>query len=199
MKIIIDERETAIYEKCQQLIASQCPPFSTIKIEKQVLPIGDVLFKTDDDQQIISIIERKTIADLLASIKDGRYAEQSYRLVNQKECSIHNIVYLIEGNINAVSYNEKRLVLSSMTSLGFFKGFSTMRTTSVAETAEWILLTADKIERNLQKHEQLACCLTEIVGGDQPTPQTYSTVVKKVKKDNITRENIAEIILWYAG
>lgn len=205
MKIIIDERETTLYEKCQELInhinqpLSKFPPLNTIKIEKQVLPIGDILLKTDDDQQTISIIERKTIADLLASIKDGRYAEQSYRLANQGDCPIHNIVYLIEGNINALaSYTEKRLVLSSMASIGFFKGFSTIRTSSTAETAEWIIWTADKIERNFQKREQLAHRLATEVGGttsQQPTAQAYSTVVKKVKKDNITQENIAQIIL----
>lgn len=196
MKIIIDERETAIYEKCQQFLASQTPSLTTIKIEKRVLPIGDILLRTDDDQQTVSIIERKTIADLLASIKDGRYAEQSYRLVNQGECPIHNVVYLIEGNINTLaSYTEKRLVLSSMASIGFFKGFSTARTGSTAETAEWIIWTADKIERNLQKREHLAHCKTTEGSGVTLTAQDYSTVVKKVKKDNITQENIAQIIL----
>jgi len=200
MRIIIDERETAIYEKCQQILQTQIPPLTTITIEKQVLPIGDILFKTNDDQQTVSIIERKTIADLLASIKDGRYVEQSYRLANQQDCPLHNIVYLIEGNIQAIGSNsEKRLVLSSMASVGFFKGFSVTRTGSQLETAEWIIWSADKIERNLQKRETLAFSyggMREPNENATPaTPQNYCSVVKKVKKDNITRENIGEIIL----
>jgi len=202
MKIIIDERETAIYEKCQEILShtkpplNTLPPLNTIKIEKQVLPIGDIILKTDDDQQTISIIERKTIADLLASIKDGRYTEQSYRLANQCDCPIHNIIYVIEGNINALSsHTEKRLVLSSMASIEFFKGFSVTRTGSAMETAEWIIWTADKIERNLQKREQLAHRLSSDAGITSQPIQPYSSVVKKVKKDNITRENIGEIIL----
>ena len=209
MQIIIDEREAGLYEKCLQLLLEvNFSDISTSRlpiITKQILPIGDIILKTSDGQQVISIIERKTIADLLASIKDSRYAEQSYRLANQQECPIHNIVYLIEGNINALaSYTEKRLVLSCVTSIGFFKGFSVMRTNSIEETAEWIILAADKIERDLQKRKQLAhraiLDITKTITncGDiaaHPTPQGYSTVVKKVKKENITKENIGQIIL----
>ena len=40
------------------------------------------------------IFERKSLADLISSIKDGRYIEQSFRL---SECSLdnHNIYYII--------------------------------------------------------------------------------------------------------
>lgn len=40
------------------------------------------------------IVERKTADDLAASIMDGRYEEQKYRL---KICGINNVVYLVEG------------------------------------------------------------------------------------------------------
>jgi crossover junction endonuclease MUS81 len=40
------------------------------------------------------IVERKTSDDLAASIRDGRYDEQKYRL---KNCGINNVIYLIEG------------------------------------------------------------------------------------------------------
>ena len=43
------------------------------------------------------IIERKSLNDLASSIKDGRYAEQSFRLSNIEHHN-HNIVYLIEGD-----------------------------------------------------------------------------------------------------
>ena len=41
------------------------------------------------------IVERKTADDLAASIMDGRYEEQKYRL---KMCGINNVVYLVEGS-----------------------------------------------------------------------------------------------------
>ena len=40
------------------------------------------------------IVERKTADDLAASIMDGRYEEQKFRL---KNCGINNVIYLVEG------------------------------------------------------------------------------------------------------
>lgn len=63
------------------------------------LPIGDFLWhgyiQNNDNPMILDcIIERKTCADFLSSIKDGRYNEQKNRLVNSK---VRTIIYLVEG------------------------------------------------------------------------------------------------------
>jgi ERCC4-type nuclease len=182
MKVIIDERETGLYAKCLELNT-----FATIQLSKQVLPIGDILFKTDDDIKTLCIIERKSLADLLASIKDGRYEEQSYRLSNNGECSTHNVIYIIEGIMSTLrTPMEKRLVFSSITSLNYFKGFSVLRSSSVSETAELLLFAADKIARGIAEGINVSANSTE---------QNYCTVVKKVKKENVTPQNIAEIML----
>lgn len=182
MKVIVDERETSLYNKCVELNT-----FATIQLSKQVLPIGDILFKTDDDTKTLCIIERKSLADLLASIKDGRYEEQSYRLSNNGECSLHNVIYIIEGIMSTLrTPMEKRLVFSSITSLNYFKGFSVLRSSSVSETAELLLFAADKIARGTSEGLTVAGS-----GSDQ----NYCTVVKKVKKENVTPQNIAEIML----
>jgi len=52
--------------------------------------------RTNDDKDIL-LFERKSFSDLLSSIKDGRYEEQSYRLLNSGEFPPHSIFYLIEG------------------------------------------------------------------------------------------------------
>lgn len=185
MKVIIDERETALYNKCVELNT-----FATVQLSKQVLPIGDILFKTDDDTKTLCIIERKSLADLLASIKDGRYEEQSYRLSNNGECSLHNVIYIIEGIMSTLrTPMEKRLIFSSITSLNYFKGFSVLRSSSVSETAELLLFAADKIARGTAEGQQP----TSVTGAN--TEQNYCTVVKKVKKENVTPQNIAEIML----
>ena len=182
MKVIVDERETTLYNKCVELNT-----FATIQLSKQVLPIGDILFKTDDDTKTLCIIERKSLADLLASIKDGRYEEQSYRLSNNGECSLHNVIYIIEGIMSTLrTPMEKRLVFSSITSLNYFKGFSVLRSSSVSESAELLLFAADKIARGTAEG------LTVAGSGSE---QNYCTVVKKVKKENVTPQNIAEIML----
>ena len=58
---------------------------------KETLLLGDVIITNDKDEEVL-IIERKTLRDLAASIKDGRYLEQSFRL-NNCNCHNHHIIY----------------------------------------------------------------------------------------------------------
>ena len=60
------------------------------------LDLGDIQFVDLTTKEIIIIIERKTYADLSASIKDGRYKEQKERMIHSIKKSIRKIV-LIEG------------------------------------------------------------------------------------------------------
>jgi len=213
MKIIIDEREHSLYEKCQ-ILSNQ---YKNIVLSKEVLPLGDIFLKTNDDIEIL-LIERKSFSDLLSSIKDGRYEEQSYRLLNSSGLPPHSIFYLLEGMFSQLyNPNDKKIILSSMTSLQYFKGFSMIRTSSIGETAEVVLAMADKIERDLLKGKQpyylTEAYQTKTIGNIENIENTidlsnnianinptitssqYCSVVKKVKKDNITPENIGEIIL----
>lgn len=211
MKIIIDEREASLYA----LLIQQPRDDKKPKIEKRVLPLGDILFTSDDESITHQVIERKSVADLLSSVKDGRYAEQSYRLGN---CfpNRHNILYLIEGPVRD---HDKKLVFACMASLNYFKGFSITRTVSLAETAQYIEITADKIARELEKGTSVisvatissapatvntAYTSTTVTPSDntpivevQPATSTfdYCSVVKVAKKANITRDNIGQLML----
>ena len=209
MKIIFDEREKGLYEQCYSIISCQPTP-SYAQLFTEVLPLGDILIKTDENLDLL-LIERKTFSDLLASIKDGRYEEQSYRLLHSSGFPLHSIIYLIEGTFSQLTAPiEKKIVHSAMTSLHFFKGFSVHRTAYLRETAEWLLNMIDKIEKDFNKgkvpyylttpfqktfsnneKENLENKLTE----NEPKSSDYCTVVKKTKKENVTPENIGEIIL----
>jgi len=222
MKIIVDEREHSLYEKIVQLL--QQKPMPNILLSKQLLPLGDIYLKTNDDADVL-LIERKSFSDLLSSIKDGRYEEQSYRLIHSSGFPPHNIFYLIEGMYSQL-YNpqDKKFILSAMTSLQFFKGFSMIRTATMGETADIVLSMADKIERDFGKGKtpfykflkqpigevkqpigevkqpigevkQPIVESSETLQNNIVTESNYCSVVKKVKKDNITPENIGEIIL----
>jgi crossover junction endonuclease MUS81 len=190
MKIIVDEREAALYG----LLTKDTPKQT---IEKRVIPLGDILFTNDDESITYQIIERKSVSDLLASVKDGRYAEQSYRLGN---CfpNRHNIVYLIEGPVRD---HDKKLVFACMASLNYFKGFSVTRTMSLEETAQYIEITADKIARELAKGTVVSVNvpIDNTVSTETPsnveTTQDYCSVVKVAKKANITRDNIGQLML----
>jgi ERCC4-type nuclease len=187
MQIIIDDRETALYEKCQAFVDTS--KLTNVQLSKEMLPLGDVIFRSDAGATV-SIIERKCLADLLASIKDGRYDEQSHRLAHNGECPLHQVLYIVEGVLGSLkSVQERKLVFSSITTLNFFKGFSVLRTSSVQETAELLVSMADKIERKSLVANIAANVTTT------NSDQNYCVVVKKTKKDNITPENIGEILL----
>ena len=211
MIIKIDTRETALLQQilCQ---TSNVPVFKNIQIKSETLPIGDIIINDESEDKII--IERKSVNDLLSSIKDGRYEEQSYRL-NGNNHHNHNIVYLIEGDVNKVNrfkpdnQMEKLTLYSAMFSLNYYKGFSVFRSFSLDETANIICNMAYKMGKDLNKKpyylNKLQVELPINESGDIPqvttsdeselTEKDYVGVVKKVKKDNITPDNIGEIML----
>jgi ERCC4-type nuclease len=211
MRLIIDNRERDLIEKCG-LIISNNP--NMVTIETDVLPIGDILMKTDEGKDVL-LVERKTLSDLIASIKDGRYEEQSHRLKNASGFDSHNVIYLIEGMFSTLRTPlEKKLVLSAITSLMYFKGFSVYRTSTLQETADFLLHMGDKIDRNFVKGVlPWYLCSRSSLPSNIPTNETpltssleepstvttttesYSGFVKKVKKENITPENMGEILL----
>ena len=179
---------------------------------RSVLSLGDISIKPNDSSDDVVLVERKSFSDLLSSIKDGRYEEQSYRLIHATNIPKHNIVYIIEGMFSQLrAPHEKKMVMSSIISLNLFKGFSVYRTSTLHETAEWILALASKIEKDIAKGRVLAYLPPQLVENnshtsvlneddvlpDAPstTAKNYCSVVKKVKKDNVTNENIGEIIL----
>ena len=202
IQLVIDKRETDLMESLRKCVATNDYNFQQIQITSDVLTLGDIhinLIKPGETEDtttstLLCIIERKTVADLLASIKDGRYAEQSLRLSQNGACKMHNIVYLLEGTIHSHKISEKQIIYSSLTSLNAFKGFSVMRTTFVNETAEWLLCTADKIRRSMKNGKSLYSQDQQQDPQQQEQPN-YCNVIKSVKKDNVTKDNIGEIML----
>lgn len=215
MLIKIDTRETALFQQIQKQI-SFIPVFKSIEIRSETLPIGDIII--GDGKEDILIIERKSVADLLSSIKDGRYEEQSYRLNGLRHHN-HNIIYLIEGDVNKMnrfksdSSVEKLTLYSAMFSLNYYKGFSVFRSFSMEETANVLCNMAYKLAKDAstkvpfykmvqnevtvqnEVNEDQIAEQNEVADEDHPTEKDYVSVIKKVKKENITPENIGEIML----
>jgi|AntAceMinimDraft_11_1070367.scaffolds.fasta_scaffold88272_2 ERCC4-type nuclease len=162
---------------------------SNVKIETCNLPIGDIVI-CDDTGKDILMIERKTLNDLASSICDGRYNEQSYRL---NQCSLHNhaIFYLIEGDLRKFQPRSfgrpitKEILISSMTSLSYTKGFSIYRTMDVQETALWILQTTHKLSKLKEPFYY----------NDPDSKLSYVDVKHNIKKNNITPDNIGILML----
>lgn len=184
MNIIIDEREVGLYERISSLNTG-------ILLTKKVLDVGDVVIVNNLNE--LCVIERKTLQDLLSSIKDGRYEEQSHRLQHTTGLPLHNIIYIIEGNLSTITLEkERQLIYSSITSLNYYKGFSVLRTTNVNDTADLIISMTKKIEKN---SNQGVYPSWNINGTQFENITPYVNVVKKSKKANITVDNISVLML----
>jgi ERCC4-type nuclease len=192
MKIKVDYRERKILKLLESL--KNMYNFEKITISCENLQLGDFIICDDDGIEKI-ILERKTLSDLASSIKDGRYAEQSFRL-NNYNFHNHNIQYIIEGDLRywekyGGKYNKMKTktFYVTMFSLFYYKGFSVMRTLNLTETAEYLLNVTDKMSRDTK------ISYYDTSGNKTTDIKDYCSVVNKVKKKNITPDNIGEIML----
>lgn len=197
MLIKIDYREIKLIQYLTGLIKDD----EKIKMVSENLPLGDIII-CDDLGKEKAIIERKSLADLAASIRDGRYKEQGYRL-NQCELHNHQIYYLIEGDLRYYKpfkgLPDKKALLSAMTSITYFKGFSLYRSLSLEESAEWLLQFALKLEKEGKGAKPFYITngaeTTSSADASRDTDSYAEVISKRIKKDNITPENIGEIML----
>lgn len=202
MFIILDFREIELKASIENLIKTN-NAFQNIQLKIENLHIGDIIIEIDGKPFII--IERKQISDLLSSLKDGRYAEQSFRL-NESAHHNHNIMYLIEGNINKFN-KHKNTIYSSILSLNFYKGFSVINTISIDETAFFICNSVIKISKNEKDNKPpfysntnnpINENVTSCENIEMPIPTSdkdYVKAIKTIKKNNINANNISEIML----
>ena len=194
-----------------------------IKLNVENLKLGDIVISDDGGANELLIFERKSLNDLASSIKDGRYAEQSFRLDGYESVPNHNIVYIIEGDLSKwkenTNYNgrvNKKTLLSSMCSILYYKGFSVIRTMNMKETCELVMNWADKLHREKgtkkpyysgskmekqepeQDDEKIQLQLQSHPQLQQPIRDSHYCDVFKIKKEkngNITPGNIGEIML----
>lgn len=212
LQIVVDVREHSLIEKLRGLAEGSG---SSISIVTEQLLLGDILLRKKTDSvdsepkfNEILLYERKSFMDLLASIKDGRYEEQSHRLIHSSGMNPHTICYLLEGTFATLrNPADKRVILSAITSLSYFKGFSVFRTATIYETAELIWAMANKIQKEFEKGKPIpsyssrslpseSSSSEENIERNENEPQeSYSHFVKKAKRENITPENIGEILL----
>lgn len=165
MEFIIDNREA----KVKQYFENK--PYVTL----QNLDIGDFIFKYNNE--IVCLIERKTISDLLASIKDGRYKEQKIRLQNC-EIESHKIIYLIEGIKLSLWDLSDKVVLSCITSTMIRDNFKVFRTTNITETIHFL----DRIYTRLIDNPKRLLSTSD----DKIVHVNYANTLKLRKKDNLT-------------
>ena len=151
INIIIDNRETELYK---DIIERDLDKYKDkITITKEQLELGDIIIKIDDDPDSIFVYERKTMNDMISSVKDGRYKEQKTRLISNFE----NINYIIEGTDIICSNNSHSQQL--LTSIYYYSMYrdniNVLFTKNVKDTVTLILLISTKMvdkPENFKKH-----------------------------------------------
>jgi ERCC4-type nuclease len=161
--LFIDYRERSLFEECQKIL----PEYPNVKIESSNLKLGDMMTGQ-------SIIERKTWADLEASMKDKRYTEQSFRLQEAIKEGFR-VYYWIEGDLDkhhgSIPQSNLRKSLFGLMEKGFF----VLQTNDCKDTARYLMEFMEKKPCETISYEE--SCIT------------------KQKQKNITRDNISLFML----
>lgn len=136
MELVCDYREHHILKQLNMCISINKDKYKDVDIKKENLVVGD--FQIGN-----MIFERKTHQDLASSILDGRYQEQSNRLVLHASNNPHlKIIYIVEGNLD-LYFNQHNIdkdkIMSSVMSLFYEKGFQVLLTKHVNETSDYLL------------------------------------------------------------
>ena len=161
MEIIIDNRETLLVKYLNEL---------NYDFKKENLDLGDIQYKYDNN--LIYIIERKTVNDLGASIKDGRYKEQKIRLLSNNK---NNIFYIIEGNINYCETLSTKAILGSIINMIFRDNIKIIYSKDIKQTLDIIIQIKNKYETNKFNNNQ-----TNI-------KNDYISCIKINKKENLDK------------
>jgi crossover junction endonuclease MUS81 len=105
--LLIDTRERGYKDRSYVLKTLQDSYYPCINYQ---LALGDFMWalrprsrgssSNASEMRVLDyIIERKKVSDFIYSIKDDRYPEQKYRLMN---CGLSHLIYLIEGTFKGV-------------------------------------------------------------------------------------------------
>ena len=138
-KIIVDYREKKLIDKlkCSQRISNV--------LEIRNLDIADIVLQFEKHS---FYIERKTIPDLISSIKDGRYKEQKMRLQAHKQRDTNSqIMYIIEGPNKFRHQGEENVYYGAWISIVLRDNIPLFRTNSLEETASLIVRLLMRLQK----------------------------------------------------
>jgi ERCC4-type nuclease len=190
-RIKVDVREAAL----QQQLATLNVPFTSL-----ALPVGDVLIESSDGTQQV-LLERKMLADLKSSIRDGRYRDQKARMQawsseeSQEISRISGYIVEIQHHrqgpirVNSIPLSSARLfgpladssIIGGIVNTSLRDGMPVFCVQDVTETAYLITDIQKRLDGGLRLRHQ------GTPKQQQQGPQTASIACKVhiVRKDNI--------------
>ena len=183
-----------------------------IKITTPNLKVGDIILKyhhiskTKEETHYKMIIERKSVSDLMSSIKDGRYKEQKMRIKSCQTQDLKNGIkcqffYLIEGNVNTVKFRKKQNskgIYGSWISMLFRDDIKMIRTWDLEETSVFIMRLVDRVLKNA-KELWSSCYIPIVTNLDVPEDTLYKQNTQEISNNttsiNETSTTIKKITL----
>ena len=163
-------------------------------IQFKNLDLGDFIIK--NGVNTLLIIERKSISDLLSSIKDTRYKNQLYRY-NQIKFNNSKIIFIIEGNRLNYSKNssEYKTINSAIFTIMYIYNFKVIFTQNTQETIEFIINIYNNMDKyiNASESERESVRESEHESERESTKQNQELIL--MKKPKIQKEDIDKYIL----
>ncbi len=210
MKLIVDNRERKVNALLEQLMDEKGLSLENKKVVP--LTLGDFEIQNNEGKTLI-LFERKSLSDLLSSVMDGRYKEQSFRLT-ASPIHNHRVYYIIEGSL--ARYTERKnhplykktTIYSLLYTLSYVKGFSVFCMENIQETANFIHQLFYKMTKEEEKNDIAPYYYESVLNKtplDNTSPQETSTsttssinyveTMKASKKSNLNESNIGMLML----
>jgi ERCC4-type nuclease len=170
-ELIVDNRERKLIDILNN---------ENIEFSIDQLDLGDIVYKKNGEEYII--IERKTVSDLVSSIRDSRAREQKRRLMDlKKQNPLLKVLYLIEGAFVDSKFGvSKNTLYSSVVNTMIRDNLFLLRTINITETKDFVI----KIYNQLHKYNE-----NSIVQNYENLEQKdidYAALTHRKKKNNTT-------------
>ncbi len=166
------------------------------------LDLGDI--KITYNGNLLLLIERKTMADLIASVNDGRYREQKQRMLESgiPKCKL---MYILEGSLNDIPGHLKTLYGMIINTL-FRDKITVLKFEDIDETIFFIKRIIKKLEDKDPTLVSLSLLssnvLSNVLSNENKLEHdgaeddinnvnniAYLSTIKMKKKDNLTSQN----------
>ena len=223
MIIKIDTRERELLKICTMLLEA-VPAFKDLKIVVEPLPLGDIIINNGlIDNIIVERKSLSDLASSIKDGRYDEQSYRLNGLPHHNHNIVYLIEGDLAKFNSFKERIDKQILYSAMFSINYYKGFSLMRSINMDETAFIICNMAYKIGKDLNKQPYFLHPLQKVVSTDTNANEVsientseavistseavinaneavisskdYCSVIKKVKKDNITEDNIGEIML----
>jgi len=148
------------------------------------LDIGDIKI-TNDKYELI--IERKTLDDMIASIKDNRYKEQKMRMLSyQNNRQYCKIVYLLEGTeLSRYYQKDETTLVGSIISVMLRDNIPIYRSLSIKDSVLFILRLMSRLSKNPSEFFSDKKVIISNLDTKQTNVTNMSNITNKINTTNM--------------